>query len=232
MSTRTDVAGLSVAGELFDFVETEVLPQSGITAAAFWPALSRLIETQTPANLALLRRRDELQAQIDAWYEARKAPYDQAAYTAYLREIGYLEPEPQAFAVTTSGVAPELATMAGPQLVVPLTNARYALNALNARWGSLYDALYGTDAIAETPGLERGGGYNPARGALVVARARQFLDETFPLREGSHGDAKAYAVANGQLAVTLTDGRTTTLAEDSASIGFNGDPWPRPGRSC
>jgi malate synthase len=224
MSARINVAGLSVAGELFDFVETEVLPQSGIAAVTFWPALSRLIETQTPANLALLRRRDELQAQIDGWYEARKAPYDQAAYTAYLREIGYLEPEPQAFGVTTSGVAPELATMAGPQLVVPLTNARYALNALNARWGSLYDALYGTDAVAETPGLERGGAYNPQRGALVVARARKFLDETFPLRDGSHSLAMAYAVADGWLAVTLNDGRTTSLADGGALAGFAGDP--------
>jgi malate synthase len=188
MSERVDRAGLQVAAELAAFLETEALPGSGVAPADFWAGLSALIHEEGPKNRALLARRAALQAQIDAWHKARaNQSHDPKAYKAFLEEIGYLLPEPADVAADTAHVDPEIAAVAGPQLVVPITNARFALNAANARWGSLYDAFYGTDAMGSLP---PGGGYDRGRGARVVARARVFLDEAFPVQGTSHADAR------------------------------------------
>ena len=218
-------AGLRVASVLKDFIETEALPASGVDAPAFWSGLAGLVSRFGPRNRALLETRDALQARIDAWHQANPArPIDRAAYTAFLREIGYLVPEPPPFAVSTTHVDPEIATIAGPQLVVPVNNARYALNAGNARWGSLYDALYGTDVIGDEDGMERGRRYNPVRGKAVVARAREFLDAAAPLVHASHADVVAYAVRGGWLQATLNSGATTVLADLGKLAGIQGDP--------
>ena len=223
MSERVEVGGLKVDRLLYDFINDEALPGAGVSADAFWAGFDRLINGLGPRNRALLAKRDDLQRRIDAWYrETRDQPIDLPEYKAVLREIGYLVPEGDDFAVSTANVDPEIATIAGPQLVVPITNARYALNAANARWGSLYDALYGTDAIPEDGGAERGSGYNPVRGARVIAHARQFLDEVVPLAAGSHADAASYAVADGALAVALADGSVTGLADPSKLAGYRG----------
>src|SRR5690606_372081 len=167
--------------------------------------------------------RDQLQARLDEWHRANPGPVtDFEAYEQFLRDIGYLQPEPESVSLATSNIDAELSQQAGPQLVVPVTNARYALNAANARWGSLYDALYGTDGITETDGAERSGGYNPVRGAKVIAYARRFLDDSAPLQEGSHSDATGYTIANGQLRVTLQGGTTTPLADASRLQGYRG----------
>ncbi len=215
---------LSVDGELAAFVAQDVLPGTGIDEHAFWTGFARLVADLGPRNAALLERRDALQAQIDAWHTAHPgAAFDPASYRDYLREIGYLVPAGDAFTVGTADVDDEIARIAGPQLVVPVNNARYALNAANARWGSLYDALYGTDAIADTDGAGRGAGYNPARGARVIAFARGFLDEHFALRGGSHAEAAGYAVTAGGLAVTQKSGAVATLAEPRAYRGYQGE---------
>lgn len=220
---RIEVGGIKVAREVHDFVNREALPGTGVTAEAFWTGFARIVAELAPRNAALLRRRDELQAQIDAWHLAhRQAPHDPVAYERFLREIGYLLDEPAAFSVSTANVDDEIATIAGPQLVVPVMNARYALNAANARWGSLYDALYGTDAIDEADGKSRAGGYNEVRGAAVIARARAVLDAAAPLARGSHADAAGYAVESGALAVTLRDGSRTGLAEPRQFAGYRG----------
>ncbi len=199
MRERMDRAGLAVDPVLADFVEGEALPGTGLAPGAFWAGFSALLHDLAPKNRALLDRRDALQAQIDAWHRARRnQTHDPAAYRAFLEEIGYLLPEGDDFTIETANVDPEIATVAGPQLVVPITNARYALNAANARWGSLYDALYGTDAMGSPPPP---GGYDRGRGARVVARARVFLDEAFPVRGTSHADARRYHVQGGQLLV-------------------------------
>ena len=198
--------GVQVARTLYDFVNAEAIPGTGVAQAAFWRGLGALIRDLAPRNRALLDRRDTLQRQIDAWHlEQRGKPIDAAAYTEFLRGICYLQPEPPAFSIATRNVDPEIAAIAGPQLVVPVTNARYALNAANARWGSLYDALYGTDAIPEDAGAMRGPGYNPVRGDRVIAKARQVLDQAAPLAVGSHRDATRYAIDEGRLAITLKD---------------------------
>jgi malate synthase len=219
------VGGLQVAGILKTFVETEALPGTGIAADAFWSGLAALVAKFAPRNRTLLDTRDRLQAQIDAWHLARKGkPHDAAEYEAFLRDIGYLLPPPAPFAVATANVDPEIATIAGPQLVVPVSNARYALNAGNARWGSLYDALYGTDAIPETDGATKGRGYNPARGAKVIAAARKFLDEAVPVAGYSHADVRAYTVSGGVLKMTLAPGLGQTgLADPTQFVGFRGD---------
>ena len=224
MTDRIETGALQVDKALYDFINDEALPGTGIAQEAFWSGLDRLIHGLTPRNRELLATRDELQASIDAWYqESRGQASDLPTYKAVLQEIGYLVPEGGECTVSTANVDPEISTVAGPQLVVPITNARYSLNAANARWGSLYDALYGTDAISEEGGAERGGGYNAVRGARVIAFARDFLDVSAPLADGSHRDATTYALAGGGLAVTLRDDRVSGLAEPAQFAGYRGD---------
>jgi malate synthase len=216
---RIDVAGLQVARVLHDFI-AEALPGTGVEPDAFWTGLAGIVEDMAADNAALLAKRDTMQRHLDVWHQQHPLqPIDAEAYEAFLREIGYLVPEPAPFSVETSGVDPEIAAIAGPQLVVPVTNARYALNAANARWGSLYDALYGTDAL---PGTPAPGGYDPARGAQVVARARQVLDQVAQLEDGSHADATGYSVSDGVLRVARPGG-TTGLADPAAFVGYLGE---------
>ncbi len=218
MSHETE-GRLRIAPVLKRFIDTEALRGTGLTSAAFWGGMERLVAVFGPRNAKLLAERDRLQAAIDAWHLARRGQiFDASAYNAFLSEIGYLRPAPGAFAVATANVDPEIATMAGPQLVVPVSNARYALNAGNARWGSLYDALYGTDAIAEDDGATRAGGYNPIRGAKVVARAKAFLDDAVPLAGASHTAATGYAVVGGALVAGATP-----LAAPAQFIGYRGE---------
>ena len=225
MTDRIACHGLQVAAVLHRFVEQEALPGTGVQADAFWKGLAGIYRDLAPRNRALLAERDRLQAALDGWYEAHPgAIADPVAYRAFLKEIGYLKDAPAEVAVTTANVDTEITAQAGPQLVVPVMNARYALNAANARWGSLYDALYGTDAIPDEGGAARTGGYNPVRGAKVIAFARRFLDDSVPLAQGSHRDATGYAVAGGALRVTLSDGRSTGLADAEALAGYRGDP--------
>ena len=217
MSSFVEKSGLKVAPELAKFIEDETLPGTGVSADAFWEGLSTLAHDFGPKNKALLERRAELQRQIDEWHiRHRNQPHDHEAYKAFLEEIGYLIPEGQDFEIETANTDPEIATVAGPQLVVPITNARYALNAANARWGSLYDAFYGTDA---TDGHAPKGPYDRGRGARVVAKARVFLDEAFPLEGTSHADARRYHVSNGQLLVD-----DTPLVDPSKFVGYQGHP--------
>ncbi|WP_278956916.1 malate synthase G [Aquipseudomonas alcaligenes] len=224
MTERVQVGGLQVAKALYDFINNEAIPGTGIAADKFWAGAEAVINELAPKNRALLAKRDELQAQIDAWHQARKGQaHDAAAYKAFLQEIGYLLPEPADFQATTQNVDEEIARLAGPQLVVPVMNARFALNASNARWGSLYDALYGTDVINEENGAEKGKGYNKVRGDKVIAFARAFLDEAAPLEGASHVDATAYVVKNGQLAVTLKNGSEAGLKNAAQFVAFQGE---------
>jgi malate synthase len=221
VTERVRHGGIEIEAGLAAFLENEALPGTGVAPAAFFAGMERVIAGFAPRNAALLAERDAIQARIDAWHRAHPArPADLAAYRAFLSEIGYLRPEGPDFSVTTANVDEEIATIAGPQLVVPVNNPRYALNAANARWGSLYDALYGTDAI---PGSPAGPGYDPARGAAVIARARQVLDRIAPLAAGSHAEATGYAVAGGALVVSLKGGATTGLRDASAFRGYAGD---------
>ena len=224
MTARTTVHGLQVATTLFRFIEDQVLPGTGVDAATFWKGFDAIVHDLAPKNAALLAERDRLQTELDAWHRAHPGPIKKPkAYRKFLQNIGYLVPVPGKVKVTTKHVDTELAVQAGPQLVVPITNARYALNAANARWGSLYDALYGTDAIPDTDGAEKGAGYNPVRGAKVIAYARHVLDRTVPLKKGSHLDSIAYAVVNGELRVTLKNGRQVGLAHPKQFVGYQGD---------
>ncbi|WP_028032058.1 malate synthase G [Chelativorans sp. J32] len=222
MKDRVEINGLKIARELHDFAINEALPGTGVDAQTFWDALSDIVHALSPRNRALLSHRDELQARIDAWHRENGAPADLETYEAFLREIGYLLPEGPDFKVSTSDVDSEIAEVAGPQLVVPITNARYALNAANARWGSLYDALYGTDAIAEADGADRGAGYNPKRGEKVIAWARRFLDESAPLDGASWADATGLVVQNGRLAVR-TEHALAALKDPAQFVGYRGD---------
>ena len=224
MTDRIEAGALQVDKEMYDFINDEALPGTGIAPEAFWSGFDKLIHDLSLRNRELLATRDELQARIDAWYqESGGQASDLPAYKAVLREIGYLLPEGDDFTVSTTNVDPEISTIAGPQLVVPLTNARYSLNAANARWGSLYDALYGTDVISEVDGAARAGGYNKVRGGRVIAFARDFLDASAPLASGSHRDATSYAVVNGALAVTLEDGSVSGLRAPSKFAGYAGN---------
>ena len=224
MTQRVDASGLQVASELHSFINEVALPGTGIAPDDFWASFARIVADLSPRNASLLAFREELQAKIDAWHKARKGQsLDLDAYKQFLKEIGYLVPEGDAFAVTTANVDPEISDIAGAQLVVPVMNARYALNAANSRWGSLYDALYGTDAIPETGGAERSGGYNAVRGAQVIAFARDFLDEAAPLAAGSHKDATGYAIDGGKLVVSLDGGKSTGLADAGQLVGYKGD---------
>lgn len=224
MGEYVQKGNIQVAKVLYDFVNEELLPNSGLDQDKFWSDFGALISDLTPRNKELLARRDEIQEKLNEWHKAHRGRFDFNEYKAFLTDIGYLEPEVEDFEITTENVDDEIAVQAGPQLVVPLTNARYALNAANARWGSLYDALYGTDAISEEDGASRGSSYNPVRGAKVIAYGRKFLDEAVPLAEYSHQDAVQYAVVDGRLVVTVEGGATTGLKEPEKFVGFQGDP--------
>jgi len=222
MSQRVQVGGLQIGQPLYDVVR-EAIPGTGVEEAAFWSALEQIVSELGPKNEALIEKRRNLQELIDEWHRQRQGePHDAAAYEKFLRDIGYLQDEPEDFQVSTENVDPEIAKVPGPQLVVPISNARFSLNAANARWGSLYDALYGTDLIEDKPGQEKTASYNPDRGRVVVAEAAKLLDELFPLAKASHADAVRYAVVEGALAVT-TSGGETGLKNADQFAGHQGD---------
>ena len=223
-TARTQVHQLQVATPLYDFVNSQVLPDIGVNQDTFWQGFNQIVADLAPKNAALLAERDRLQAELDTWHKANPGPVtDMAAYRKFLEQIGYLVPVPADAKATTTNVDDELATQAGPQLVVPILNARYALNAANARWGSLYDALYGTDAIPETDGAEKGKGYNPKRGEKVIAFARDFLDQAAPLVGYSHKDAVVYYVKDGELLVNVVGGQIARLQNPAQFVGYQGD---------
>ena len=224
MTHRIECAGLHVDEALHSLLVNDIAPGTGVDPDAFWQGVADIWATLGPENRRLLAERESLQEQIDQWHRERKDDvFDAGAYETFLREIGYLHPEPEAFSISTENVDPEIAHIAGPQLVVPVMNARYALNATNARWGSLYDALYGTDAIPEEGGAERGGSYNPLRGDRVIAWAKDFLNTHCPLTRGSHANATAYAICEGQLRVSQTEGTEAQLTDPSQLVGYTGD---------
>jgi len=224
MESRIESGGLSVAAELYTLVNEEIIPGTGIESEHFWEGLAQINRELGPKNKTLLERRQDLQLQLDEWYQRHPGVPNLSVYKQFLHEIGYLVPEGEDFAITTANVDPEIATIAGPQLVVPVSNARFALNAANARWGSLYDAFYGTDMISEEGGCEKGTSFNPVRGAKVIARAAGFLDEVFPLAHGSHRNVTAYTVIDSVnpalLQITLGDDNTTNLAQTSQFTGY------------
>ena len=231
MTERIQKGGLQVATQLHDLVESEILPGTGIGADSFWPSFEAILNEMTPKNRDLLAKREVLQSQINEWHLSRKGQrQDAEAYRAFLTDIGYLVPEGGEFQITTANVDPEISEIAGPQLVVPVMNARYALNAANARWGSLYDALYGSDVISGANGAAAGDSYNPVRGAKVIEFAAQFLDEAAPLAAGSHGEATGYALQDGgdgkKLIVSLVNGSKTRLASEGQFAGYIGDDAP------
>src|SRR5271157_3331819 len=223
MTDRVSVGNLRVARVLYDFVNNEALPGTDIDPDSFWAGVDKVVTDLTPQNQDLLSRRDQLQAQIDKWHRQHVIePLDLEAYRQFLTEIGYLQPEPADFTITTAGVDDEITTTAGPQLVVPVLNARFALNAANARWGSLYDALYGTDVIPETDGAEKGTSYNKVRGDKVIAYARKFLDEAAPLASGSWADATGLSIVDGGLQIA-TGAESTGLASPEKFVGYSGE---------
>ena len=224
MTERTTAHGLQVATELYRFVDDKVLPAAGVDSATFWKGFDAIVADLAPKNIALLAERDRLQTELDTWHKAHPGPIsDMPAYRAFLEKIGYLLPQPKGTQATTTHVDAELALQAGPQLVVPILNARYALNAANARWGSLYDALYGTDVIPETDGADKGKAYNPIRGTKVIGFAREVLDQAAPLDNGSHKMATAYTVQGGQLHIALQSS-STVLADPTIFVGYQGAP--------
>ena len=224
MTARTSIHRLQVASNLHRFINEQVLPGTGVDSTAFWQGFDAIVADLAPRNIALLAERDRLQTELDTWHKAHPGPItDMAAYRAFLTTIGYLVPVPEGVQTTTANVDDELAIQAGPQLVVPILNARYALNAANARWGSLYDALYGTDAISEADGCAKGPGYNEKRGAKVIAFARNLLDQAAPLASGSHQDSTGYAIDGGQLVVTLQGGAKSGLKDNAQLVGYQGE---------
>lgn len=214
---------LQVADTLYEFINSEALPQTGLDQDAFWSGFEAIVKELTPQNKELLKIRDEIQNKIHSWHRENNKTFDVESYKAFLYEIGYLEPEAEEFKITTQNVDDEIAVQAGPQLVVPVNNARYAINAANARWGSLYDALYGTDAISEEDGAHSKGQYNPVRGEKVIEFAHNFLDETVPLKDASHKDAGEYVIMDGILSVTLSNGQKTVLKEKEKLAGYQGE---------
>ena len=223
MSDRIECAGLSIHAGLHALLEQEIAPGTDITPEHFWQSAAEIFRDLTPKNRALLAIRDQMQAEIDTWHRAHPGPdFDPAAYRAFLQSIGYLLPQPEGVAATTTHVDPEIAQIAGPQLVVPVMNARYALNAANARWGSLYDALYGTDAIDEDNGAGRAGAYNPVRGARVITWGRDFLDRHFPIDGASHHDVQCYHIVDGQLLMRC-DTEDLSLKDASQWVGYTGE---------
>jgi malate synthase len=226
MTARTQAHNLKVATSLYDFVEKQVLPAVGVKSEKFWKGFSDIVTDLAPKNIALLAERDRIQTEMDKWHSANPGPVTAGKamkdYRKFLGQIGYLVPEPRNAKATTANVDAELAKLAGPQLVVPILNARYALNAANARWGSLYDALYGTDAIQEANGCEKGTGYNPRRGAKVIEYCRYVLDRCAPLKSGSHIDSTGYAVKGGKLVVTLKGGKSSGLKDAKQFVGYTG----------
>ncbi|MEH6562690.1 MAG: malate synthase G, partial [Marinobacter sp.] len=223
MTERVQLGGIQVAKNLYDFVNNEAIPGTGLDADKFWAEFDKIVNDLAPRNRELLAKRGAIQEKMNSWNSEHKGQkLDMAAYKAFLKEIGYLVDEPADFRISTANVDPEVATMAGPQLVVPIMNARFALNAANSRWGSLYDALYGTDAISEENGAEKGRGYNPVRGAKVIEFARNLLDNSASLASGSHKDAALYQVAGGKLAVKLQSGDVTGLKDESGFVGYTG----------
>ncbi|MER2191802.1 MAG: malate synthase G [Solibacillus sp.] len=223
MTTYVKVGNLQVADSLYEFINTKVLPGTEVEQEAFWDGFDQLLHELAPKNKALLARRDELQAQINEWHKENKGSVDFESYKSFLQNIGYLESQVEPFNVTTENVDSEVAIQAGPQLVVPVSNARYAINAANARWGSLYDALYGTDVISDDNGAEAGKGYNPVRGAKVIEHAKNLLDEAAPLTSGSHQNTVNYAVVDGALQITLADEMIVTLVEQEKFTGYQGE---------
>jgi malate synthase len=223
MTDRVTIGGLKVAAELHNLLEQEIAPGTGIEPAQFWSELEAILDEFVPRNRALLAKRDDFQAKIDAWHADHAGQQiNEEAYTAFLKEIGYLLDEGPDFEIATQNVDEEIALVAGPQLVVPVMNARYALNAANARWGSLYDALYGTDVIPESPGREKGGSYNPDRGAEVIAYAANLLNETYPLSDARHEDVCRYRVVDGVLSCELDGGAVAGLADPAQFAGYRG----------
>ena len=223
--SRIVMSGLQVDAGLASLINDEILPGTGVPSEHFWQSFSDIILELAPENARLLAHREALQAQIDNWHEAhRESGYSLEAYREFLLAIGYLQAQPESFVINTSNIDEEIATQAGPQLVVPVKNARFALNAANARWGSLYDALYGTNAIPETDGCERSGPYNPARGDRVIAFAKSLLDEVAPLKEGSHSEVAAYGITNGALQATLINNSNTGLIDCAQFVGYQGAP--------
>jgi len=220
---RTNVGALSIAESFHDFIVGLVIPGTGVDPAGFWASLEAIVSDLAPKGRELLAHRAELQAQIDDWHRSHfGTDHDPDAYHEFLVDIGYIEPAPTPFSISTDRVDPEIASISGPQLVVPLDNARYSLNAANARWGSLYDALYGTDVIPETDGADKGNGYNPVRGDKVIAFGRRFLDQSAPLQSGSHADASGYTVVDGQLSISLIDSSVTGLNDPDGFVGYSG----------
>ena len=222
MSHTLTHSGLSVDKQLAEFVKKQLLPGTHLDEHQFWKSFAHIVQTLTPLNKSLLAKREQLQKQIDDYHVANKN-VDQAQYQAFLKDIGYLVDEPENFNIETQNVEPEIALTAGPQLVVPVSNARFALNAANARWGSLYDALYGTDVLSEEDGAEKGTQYNPVRGFKVMAYARQFLDKALPLENGSHIESTNYSIVDGALAITLRDSSHTTLKNPEQLVGYQGE---------
>lgn len=222
MANYVQVGKIKVSSLLYDFVNKEALPETGLDQDKFWEDFEQLVTDFTPQNEALLKERQNLQDKINEWHKENKE-IDPKQYKAFLQEIGYLEEEVEDFKISTENVDDEISTMAGPQLVVPINNPRYAINAANARWGSLYDAFYGTDIISEDDGAEKGFTYNPVRGEKVIQKSKQFLDSSVPLQSGSHEDVTSYTVANGDLVITLQNGETTRLENSEQFVGYNGD---------